>query len=875
MFIPAMLLIVLMSMTFYQNDRERHLTEVRSYSTQLLLERQQFISQQNREIVNDLMYIADLPSVHLLLVDPAKVPAGHLEKVLTTLSNTRSIYRKIRLLDTSGQEVLNVECLSGKGARAVPQLLLAKQDTRQYFTESLRLEASEIYVSRFELSNPSSSDAGNQPVPVIRYAIQVRGDDGKVQGIVVITCSGKALLKAQMEQGVTSSSKSMLLTPEGNFISGAPDGRDWSFLYEARQNSSFGDRFSEEWQRIAPQQSGQFTSPKGLFTFRRLYLAQGAGNSGRLSARDHYWIMVHYYPAEVLQAIMPSPTYPIILLLVAGLIMLSGSVALSIRIERSRHSRMQLEMLAQELQEKESRFRRLFEDSPEAVFLINPDTSIIEGSNNKACNLTGLSCNSLSGKHITVLHPRELETAVKGCFERQLQQARRSGTSIPEETVVLNRDGRKIPVEIISQIIRLGDHEIIYGIYHDISRQKQAEAELREKTQLLETITASVPAGVYMKDLEGRYRFANRYYLDYLGQSAEDIVGKTDYDLFPGAAADRYVSDDRDVITNGHAIINIEEDAIFPGHPAIPVLTNKIPLLGADGLIEGLVGISMDRSAQKASDDRNRELENQLRNRQKLEMLGTLSGGIAHEFNNILTPITGFTEMALRELPEGSRVVSKLKYILNGAHRAKKMVQQMLVFSRKQPADFRMQKLQPVILESIDFLRQTIPSYVLLDKHIDDFDDLALCDAMRIQQVVTNLCANGWQAMEDNGGTLVVDLRRSVVDSETASRSEKLETGIAYAILRVADSGKGMPPNVIERMFDPFFTTKEVGKGTGLGLSVVYGIIEEHKGAILVESVEGKGTTVSVYLPLGDEGAHTLATVQHHSDTSDNAHTAC
>jgi PAS domain S-box-containing protein len=875
MFIPAMLLIVIMSMSFYQNDLERHMTEVRSHATQLLLERQQFISQQNREIVNDLRYIADLPSIHLLLINPVKVPAGHLEKVLATLSNTRTIYRRIRLLDTSGQELLNVEYLSGKGARAIPRSLLAKQDPRQYFTEYLQLRASEIYVSRFELSPPSSSGTLIRAEPVIRYAMQVRDDDGKVQGIVVISCSGKALVKTQNEQGATSSTKSMLLTPEGKFISGAPDGSVWSFLYEGRQKSSFDNQFSEEWQRIARLQSGQFNSRNGLFTFRRIYLARGAGNSGPLSARDNYWIMVLYHPAGLLETLLPSPRYPILLLLVAGLIMLSGSVALSLRIERSRHSRMQLEMLAQELQEKESRFRRLFEDSPEAVFLINPDTGFIEGSNKKACRLTGLSWDSLSGKHVTVLHPSDLETAVKGCFERQLQQARRSGTSIPEESVVLNRDGRKIPVEIISQIIRLENHEIIYGIYHDISRRKQAEAGLREKTRLLETISASVPAGVYMKDREGRYLFANRYYLEYLGKFAEDIVGKTDFELFPGAAADRYVSDDRDVIMNGRAIINKEEEAIFPGHPAIPVLTNKIPLIGTDGVIEGLVGISMDRSAQKASDDRNRELENQLRNRHKLEMLGTLSGGIAHEFNNILTPITGFTEMALGELPKESRAVSRLKYVLNGAHRAKKMVQQMLVFSRKQPADFRMQKLQPVILESIDFLRHSIPSYVLLEEHIDDFDDLALCDAMRIQQVVTNLCANAWQAMEDDGGTLVVDIRRCVVNSESAARSEKLEIGKAYAILMVADSGKGMPPHVIERMFDPFFTTKGVGKGTGLGLSVVYGIIEEHKGAILVESSEGKGTTVSVYLPLAGEGAQPLETGKHHSDTSDHAHTAC
>lgn len=855
-FLPAISLVTLLSVLSIQHDRELHMTEISSFADKTLLDRQLFLSRQNADVVRDLYFIASLPGIHDLLHHSGKGSTmGHVKKVLIALSDANSLYKTIRILDASGREMVNVSRHPSAGAVALPDSLLSTHEVRAFFSESIKLGSTDVYVSPFVLVRDSFPGQLPEKVPVLRYATQIRDEQGNMLGVVVVSCFGKSLVKAQMLYGAVPHNQSVLLTSGGFFISGAPDGGDWRFLVRGEEKKgAFSTYFPEEWKLISPLSDGQFVTQKGLFTFRRLYLVESEAGVAKQSGRDYYWIMILHIPAVVLNDLLPSSASYILLILVSGLIFFAGAMSLSIRIERSRRSRRDLEILAFDLKDKESRFRSLFEGSPEAIFLIDAVSGNIEAVNDRACALAGVAESALVGKHFTSVHPMDFETDIRLRFKQHIREARLSGTSLPDETVVLHQSGRTIPVEIVSQLIRLEGREVIYGVYRDISRRKQAESELHAKSLLLETVTGSVPAFVYMKDRQGDYLFANRRLLDRLGLSGPDgIVGKKSTDFFRFDASETYVEDDRDVLMHGKALMNMEEELLFPDGTTIPVLTNKIPLLNADGEIEGLVAISMDRTAQKAAEEKSRDLESQLRSRQKLEMIGTLSGGIAHDFNNILTPIIGFTEMAISDLPEECDVSTQLGYVLKAALRAKKMVQHMLAFSRKQRTDFMKQRVQPIVWESIEFLKHSLPSNVLMDKRIDEFDDMIMCDASQFQQVVMNLCTNGWQAMEQGSGTLGLELHRIVVDSMTASGNERLEEGRGYALLKVSDSGKGMSAQVIERIFDPFFTTKEVGKGTGLGLSVVYGIIMEHKGAIQVESMEGKGTTVSVYLPLVSE----------------------
>jgi len=382
---------------------------------------------------------------------------------------------------------------------------------------------------------------------------------------------------------------------------------------------------------------------------------------------------------------------------------------------------------------------------------------------------------------------------------------------------------------------------------------EQLTAQLQEKTKILETVTDSVPACIYMKDANLRYTFSNRYALEKFQKRFEEIIGKSDAEIFPAETAEKIMQKERRIIETGKSLINIQEDIRLSDGSIISVLSNKIPMTDDYGDIEGLLCVTMDRSEQIKTEKLNKMLEEKLRESKKLETLGTLSGGIAHDFNNILTPIIGFTEITLSSQEPGSQTSKDLHTVLKAAQRAKKLVQQMLAFSRKEPMDLKSQLIQPIILESIDFMEHSIPSNITKDFYIEKFPEKVHCDAAQLQQVVLNLSTNALQAMENSKGTLKVRLEKAVPSILTVTRHKELVPGAEYVKLTISDTGNGIAKNDLDRIFDPFYTTKTVGKGTGLGLSVVYGIVQSHHGCIIADSKQGEGTQMTVYLPLGNQ----------------------
>ena len=259
-------------------------------------------------------------------------------------------------------------------------------------------------------------------------------------------------------------------------------------------------------------------------------------------------------------------------------------------------------------------------------------------------------------------------------------------------------------------------------------------------------------------------------------------------------------------------------------------------------------GIFRDITERRRAYTEKEKLEAQLQQAQKMESLGTLAGGIAHDFNNILGVIIGSSQLLeiTNAVEESSR--STLGSIITASTRAKELVRQILAFSRHAKQEKILLNLKPIIRETFEFLRASIPSIIELRQQVDAKTDTIIADPTQMQQVLMNLCTNAAHAMEKAGGVLEVGLSNVTLGPGDTRSYPDLEPG-GYVRLTVTDTGHGIEPGVMQKIFEPYFTTKEVGKGTGLGLSVVHGIVKAHGGAIKVYSEVGKGTTFQVLLP--------------------------
>lgn len=279
-----------------------------------------------------------------------------------------------------------------------------------------------------------------------------------------------------------------------------------------------------------------------------------------------------------------------------------------------------------------------------------------------------------------------------------------------------------------------------------------------------------------------------------------------------------------------------------PGDP-IHLAIYAIGRFSDQGELEYIRGFILDKTEDKA-------LEERLVQSRKMESMGSLANGVAHDLNNILSGIIGYSQLAKLNLKMPVRIEPNLNQILKGARRATDLIQQILNFSRPSASDKQTMSLIPLVKEVLKLLHSTIPATIAIEEHMFS-KAVVLADPGKMHQVIMNLCTNACQAMPSGKGLLSVALDEQVVSQAENPNIPDMPPG-SYLRLRVRDTGSGIEDGVMEKIFDPYFTTKDPGKGTGLGLALVHGIVEEHGGYIDVTSFKGRGTTFSIFLPISE-----------------------
>jgi PAS domain S-box-containing protein len=390
----------------------------------------------------------------------------------------------------------------------------------------------------------------------------------------------------------------------------------------------------------------------------------------------------------------------------------------------------------------------------------------------------------------------------------------------------------------------------------EIKTREKAEVALGESHATIKQILDTLPQLIYWKDLEGIYLGCNNTFANACGfDSPELIKGKSDYDLpWTKASADGYRADDEEVIQKKQVKRHIVKPLRLADGTTLLSDNTKLPLRDVSGNIIGVLGVSSDITER-------RNVEEKLRQTQKMESIGNLAGGIAHDLNNILSVILGFTELALGALDKETPVREDLQEVYAASLRAKELVNQILTFARQSDEELKPIQVDFIIKEVLKFIRSSIPTTIEI-KHNIASASYIMGNTTQIHRIMMNLCTNAAHAMENNGGTLEITLRDITIDRVTMRGNSQLKLG-NYIEIRVSDTGDGIDSQVINKIFDPYYTTKGQGEGTGMGLAMVHGIVDTYGGKIFVESSLGKGTIFTINLPVARESK---AHQQHQED---------
>ena len=392
--------------------------------------------------------------------------------------------------------------------------------------------------------------------------------------------------------------------------------------------------------------------------------------------------------------------------------------------------------------------------------------------------------------------------------------------------------------------------------FRDITESRTNEAAAAANDERVRLLLDSTAEGIYGVDLDGKCTLVNQSCLRMLGYDrAEELLGRFMHDLMHHSQADGapLPADSCHVYQSyreGRPVHSLEEAFWRKDRTAIPVELWSHPIF-KEGKAIGAVATFIDITERKRTVESLAKSETNLRQSQKMESVGRLAGGVAHDFNNILTAISGYAGFVMAGLPEGDQRRDDLQEVLAAGERAARLTRQLLAFSRKQILNPEVLDVNAAVGGIVNMLKRLIGEDIKLETQLAAQPCLVKVDAGQIEQVFLNLAVNARDAMP-KGGMLTFETGIVTAAEDFSSRHPDMSRG-PLVCLRVRDTGCGMTDEVKAHLFEPFFSTKEKGKGTGLGLSMVYGIIRQSGGDIEVESAPGRGTTFRIYLPQIDE----------------------
>ena len=490
------------------------------------------------------------------------------------------------------------------------------------------------------------------------------------------------------------------------------------------------------------------------------------------------------------------------------------------------------------MREIEERYRQMFDKNQAVKWLIDPETGNIVDANSAASDFYGYSPEKLKTmkvSDINILPPDEIQ--------KKLIDAQAGYGTFNFKHRLASGDIRD--VELHTGPIVVKGKRLLFSIIHDVTERNKAEKALRESEEKFRSIFENIAEGIYQATESGQFLTVNSSLVKMLGYTSADEVMRLNLDRDVYIDPEDRIALNRETRLKGKSYYvevkwKKKDGAVFQ------VRLNDRAVFGPQGDFQYYEVTVEDVSEQ-------RKLEEHLLQSQKIESIGRIAGGVAHDMNNMLAVILPTAEM-LKTLSNDPELVKNYADVISGsARRAADIVKQLLVFSRKTPQRMSPMDLNELIKETRKMLEHVIGKDIRIETELETDLPYIEADVTQMQQILMNLSVNARDAMTSSG-LLFIGTRHVWLDENACRNKENITPG-NYIELKVSDTGIGVPDEIIPKIFDAFFSTKRAGQGTGLGLSVVKSIVLKHRGHIEVVSKPGHGTTFTIYLPIPEQFA--------------------
>ncbi len=485
------------------------------------------------------------------------------------------------------------------------------------------------------------------------------------------------------------------------------------------------------------------------------------------------------------------------------------------------------------LRESEARFRSITENAFDLIAILDLEGCYIY-CNNRYTDILGYTPQELIGRNcFEFVHPDDRDRTEKTFYDALAEGAQ----SKQLETRTVCRDGTYKRIENRAKLLMddMGNPVHVYLNAQDVTERKQAEAERERLAMAIEQASETI----VITDTQPAIQYVNPAFTTVTGYAREEVIGKNPRILNSGEQDEAFYRTMWDTLTRGATwrgrFVNKKKDGT-----QYTVESVISPIQDDSGQIVNYVAVKRDITEEI-------RLEAQLRQSQKMESVGRLAGGVAHDFNNMLGAILGYTEMAIEKTPVTAPLRGDLEEVRKAAERSASLTRQLLAFARKQTIAPRTLDLNETIAGLLKMLRRLIGEDIQLAWHPGVHLWPVKMDPGQIDQILANLCVNARDAIA-GVGTITIETENKIFDEEYCVHHMGFTPG-AYVLLMVSDNGHGIDKETQDKLFEPFFTTKEIGKGTGLGLATTYGVVKQNNGFINVYSELGQGTTFKVYLP--------------------------